>query len=79
MTRTKDFKTTIKSDAEADKILMNIAILDNHKMKTEAWATEQEQRIREQAKAMLVMDRKSGETVDDAAWGAVASMAELWN
>ena len=65
MTRTKEIKTTITSDREADQVLMQIAQLDHKKMEVESWATEQEQKIREQAKNMLLLDKKSGETVDD--------------
>jgi len=65
MARTKKVQTTIKSMEEADQVLKEIALLENQKMKVDSWATEREQVIRDEAKMKLVINDKTGETVND--------------
>jgi hypothetical protein len=65
MTKTKGLLTSIQSMDEVDGVLLEISELNHKKIEIEMWATEEEQKIREEAKKRLLLDKKTGETVTD--------------
>lgn len=65
MTKTKGVQTSIKDMEEADEILQTISMLNHRKAEVDNWATEQEQKIRNQAKEKLVLNGKTGESIGD--------------
>lgn len=65
MTKTKGVQTSIKDMDEADEVLKTISMLTHRKTEVDNWATEQEQKIRTQAKDKLILNSKTGETIGD--------------